>query len=216
MFNQEFVCIPVVKKAVCKWGNKCFHETLHTTRYLDFASQEMKDIPRDACIFGEPRVVEACEEAIGQDPTHKCVQIKVSYKVHVMLQINNTNVPIGLAILDVTNKHLMVPVFPVQNVLCFDPCPQEGVIRKRIHVFRARIVPLNNVGRLDVFVEKEYTAFKFGKAIVCEKACPIDKCEPIPSFPECPEFNRPTECPEWCEDVDNNCNVCPPPQTSSP
>ncbi|WP_227763827.1 hypothetical protein [Zhaonella formicivorans] len=222
-------CQPVFKDVICRFGEKCFHNIHYLCTTRDTASG---CIPGDACPF-EALVtnlrIDSVERANG------CVRICGRYDITVFFRFDGQR-RIGQAERDNVDFCVQVPLSNVNDgcveIVCEDGRKFETEVcafNTRLEVVEATVEPdpdaenicHNCPTRLRVVVEKIFRAFEHGPQVLCIPVCPPEACAPPPPgtiSPACPPFVKPTECPSFCVDDEvffpDNCDVCPPPQTT--
>lgn len=231
MTQPQTVCTPLILEKVCASGTKCFHD-IHDL----FETDTGMNIPADACpinCIATGLVIIGVNTPVppGGFPPRRvgnCIIFTVQYRVRVFFEftdlITNT-LEIGSAS-GTFDRELAVPVTDIQGgcVLCQ---PEETTICVRRIAFdciRAALVP-RPAGfpmtfppfAIEVTVEKEFFALQSGRSIVCIPTC-VEECIelPFPVLPgECVPFEKPAQCPTFCQETDlqpGRCAQCPPPQ----
>lgn len=231
-FQKKFVCTPVIMEKVCASGRKCFHD-IH---YL-FRTETGAPIPSDACpincvvsnfaICGVQKEDcppgTTCPRRIGD-----CIVFTVKYKVRVWFEFFDNasgNLEVGMAS-ECFTRELAVPVEDVDRgcILCNPEATDICIRRINLDCIRAELVPRpcgfpNTFPpfAIEVTVEKEFFALESGRSIICIPTCRQDCIDlPFPVLPgECVPFERPAQCPDFCEETDlepGRCAQCPPPQ----
>lgn len=231
-FNKKFSCTPIILEKVCASGTKCFHDV----HYL-FEMENGRPIPPDACpincvvcsfmIYGiddgklPPGV-------LGPRRVGGCIVFTVGYRVRVWFEYFDTstnNLEVGMAS-QCFQRELAVPVEDIDGgcVLCQPEEVDLCIRRLNLDCIRAVLVPRPNgfpsnfpPFAIEVTVEKEFFALESGRSIVCLPTC-TEECIDLP-FPvspgECVPFERPSQCPDFCQETDlepGRCSQCPPPQ----
>jgi hypothetical protein len=230
-FKKKFVCTPVIMEKVCASGQKCFHD-IH---YL-FETDAGAPIPTDACpincIASNLRIigVNAPVPPGGCGPRRvgDCIVFTVRYRVRVFFEFfdpQNDSIEMGSAS-GSFDRELAVPVEDFQGgcVLCMPEETEICVRRLNFDCIRATLVPRPPQFppsfppfAIEVTVEKEFFALESGRSIICIPTCRQDCIDlPFPVLPgECVPFERPAQCPDFCEETDlepGRCAQCPPPQ----
>lgn len=231
-FHKKFVCTPVIMEKVCASGSKCFHD-IH---YL-FRTEAGRPVPSDACpincvvsnfaICGVGKEDcppgTSCPRRIGD-----CIVFTVRYKVRVWFEFFDNasgNLEVGMAS-ECFTRELAVPVENVGRgcVLCNPEATDICIRRINLDCIRAELVPRPSgfpsnfpPFAIEVTVEKEFFAMESGRSIICIPTCAKDCIDlPFPVLPgECVPFERPAQCPDFCEETDlepGRCAQCPPPQ----
>lgn len=228
--QKKFVCTPIILEKVCSSGTKCFHD-IH---YL-FESETGMDIPADACpinCIANNLAIVGVDIPVppGGFPPRRvgdCIVFTVRYRVRVFFEFIDAagEVQVGMAS-GMFERELAIPVedFDGGCVLCE---PEDTDICLRVLNFnciRAVLVP-RPAGfpttfppfAIEVTVEKEFFGLESGRSIVCLPTC-VEECIdlPTPVLPgECVPFERPAQCPDFCQETDlqpGRCAQCPPPQ----
>lgn len=229
-------CTPVIMEKVCSSGTKCFHD-IH---YL-FETESGRPVPADACpincVVSHFEILGTGSQCSHKDE-HKeisgprrigaCIVFTVRYRVRVWFEfvdpVNNI-LEVGVAS-QVFERELAVPVQEVNGgcVLCQPEAVDLCIRRVNLDCIRAALVP-RPAGfpvtfppfAIEVTVEKEFFAMESGRSIICIPTC-VEQCIelPFPILPgECVPFERPAQCPHFCQETDlqpGRCAQCPPPQ----
>lgn len=230
-FFKKFDCTPLILEKVCASGRKCFHDV----HYL-FETEAGTPIPADACplnCIANNLVIIGVNVPVppGGFPPRRvgdCIIFTVAYRVRVFFEFVD---PVtGLLEVGMTSgifdRELAVPVeeFDGGCVLCEPEATDICVRRINFDCIRAVTVP-RPVGfpttfppfAIEVTVEKEFFALESGRSIVCIPTCKEECIDlPFPVLPgECVPFERPAQCPDFCQETDlepGRCAQCPPPQ----
>ncbi|MDS1030327.1 hypothetical protein RDV78_07500 [Bacillota bacterium LX-D] len=220
----ELECRPELREVVCRFGEKCFHDTHYICK--DSAGN---CLPADACPFD---AVVSGLTITSVTPSDSCAQITGTYDIDVFFRFDNQR-RVGVATRKDAAFTVQVPLGDVNE--CFDIFCEDGPLPRRVCVFNTRLevieaalepddIDANICPRCEfrfrVVVEKIFRAFEHALQVVCAPVCSIDVCQPAPTTesPFCPPFTNPTECPSFCEEDEvfnpDNCNTCPPPQVT--
>lgn len=225
------VCTPLILEKVCASGTKCFHDI-----HFLFESVTGRPIPADACPIN---CVVTNLQIVGVDipvppggfPPRRvgnCIIFVVRYVVRVFFEFTDPFTgTIDVATASGTfDRELAVPVTDIQGgcVLC-TPEPTAICVRRiNFDCIRAVVVPRPAEFpttfppfAIQVTVEKSFFALQSGRSIVCIPTC-VEECIelPFPVLPgECVPFEKPAQCPTFCQETDlqpGRCAQCPPPQ----
>lgn len=231
-FKKKFACTPVILEKVCASGTKCFHD-IH---YL-FEAEDGCPIPADACpincvvsnfaIFGVGDE-DLPHGILGPRRVGGCIVFTVTYKVRVWFEFFDPvsgNVEVGMAS-QRFERELALPVEEIDGgcVLCQPEAVDLCIRRINLDCIRAAVVPRPEgfpsrfpPFAIEVTVEKEFFALESGRSIICIPTCKEECIDlPFPVLPgECIPFERPAQCPDFCQETDlqpGRCAQCPPPQ----
>lgn len=231
-FLKKFNCTPVIMEKVCASGTKCFHD-IH---YL-FETEAGTSIPVDACpincVVSNFVIFGVCDEKLppGVLPPRRigdCIVFTVSYRVRVWFDFFDPVagcLEVGMAS-QCFQRELAVPVEEIDGgcVLCQPEAVDLCIRRINLDCIRAVLVPRPSgfpssfpPFAIEVTVEKEFFAMESGRSIICIPTCKEECIElPFPILPgECVPFERPAQCPDFCQETDlqpGRCAECPPPQ----
>lgn len=229
--KKKFVCTPVIQEKVCASGRKCFHDI-----HFLFESENGAPVPADACPIN---CVASNLKIIGVDtpvppggfPPRRvgdCIVFTVKYRVRVFFEFFDSvadSIEVGSASATF-ERELAVPVedFDRGCILCEPEATDICVRRIKFDCIRAVLVP-RPPGfpstfppfAIEVTVEKEFFALESGRSIICIPTCKQECIDlPFPLLPgECVPFERPSQCPDFCQETDlqpGRCAQCPPPQ----
>jgi hypothetical protein len=152
----------------------------------------------------------------------------VTYRVRIWFEFfdpGSNNLEVGMAS-QCFQRELAVPVEEIDGgcVLCQPEALDLCIRRINLDCIRAVVVPRPSgfpttfpPFAIEVTVEKEFFALESGRSIICMPTC-VEECIdlPFPILPgECVPFERPAQCPDFCEETDlepGRCAQCPPPQ----
>lgn len=225
------VCTPIILEKVCATGTKCFHD-------IHFLFEDITgfNIPSDACpincfVSGLQIVGVDIPVPPGGFPPRRvgnCIIFTVRYTVTVFFEF--TNVVTGIIEIGTAratfDRELSVPVTDIQGgcVLCTPEATTICVRNINFDCIMATVVttptgfpPAFPPFAIQVTVEKQFFALQSGNSIVCLPTC-VQPCIelPFPVLPgECIPFEKPAQCPCFCEENDlqpGRCAQCPPPQ----
>lgn len=224
-------CTPIILEKVCATGQKCFHDI-----HFLFETTTGSPIPVDACpinCIASNLVIVGVDVPVppGGFPPRRvgnCIIFVVRYMIRVFFEFVDPAtgiIDVGTAS-EIFTRELAVPVTNINGgcVLCI---PEETTICVRqlnFDCIRALLVPRPEgfpdtfpPFAIEVTVEKEFFVLESGRSIVCLPTC-VESCIDLP-FPvspgECVPFEKPAQCPDFCQETDlqpGRCAQCPPPQ----